>query len=110
LRSLLLIPALLVACAAIASAAPEANAAKLGDTCGTVAGVACDEGLWCDPRPGICGVANPIGTCARVPRVCPRNFDPVCGCNGRTYSNDCARRVGKMGLDYKGRCWTDKVK
>ena len=106
MRTLVLIFAL----TAVAAAAPKAFAVELGDTCGTVAALTCDEGLWCEPRPGSCGQTNPIGTCVRATNKCPRNFNPVCGCNGRTYSNNCVRRVEKTGLDYAGQCWTDQVK
>jgi hypothetical protein len=111
LRALFLISACLAVAFSVATVvtAPEAVGAKLGDTCGTVARVTCEEGLLCNPKPGSCGETNPIGTCVRVIKNCPRNRRPVCGCDGRTYSNGCALRAGKMGIDYEGPCWTDLV-
>jgi hypothetical protein len=105
LRALFLISACLAVAFSVATVvtAPEAVGAKLGDTCGTVARVTCEEGLLCNPKPGSCGETNPIGTCVRVIKNCPRNRRPVCGCDGRTYSNGCALRAGKLGIDYEDR-------
>jgi len=76
---------------ALTWSAGEMQAAKLGQTCGGFAGIRCNAGLWCDPKPESCHVADASGTCVRIPHFCTRIFRPVCGCNGRTYGNDCQR-------------------
>ena len=44
------------------------------------------------------------GTCQRL-GTCPINYEPVCGCNGVTYYNDCYRRVSGEGrVDSFGAC------
>jgi len=33
-------------------------------------------------------------------------YQPVCGCNGKTYGNDCERKRDKAQLDHPGECAT----
>lgn len=61
----------------------------------------CDEDEFCnrpscDAKEGICA---PKGG-----RFCTLQFDPVCGCDGKTYSNPCFARIAGAVLADKGKC------
>jgi hypothetical protein len=103
----------IAACAAITVmvfAGTQTHAAKQGEKCGGLGGIQCDRGLWCDPAPGQCGVQDAEGVCIKIPRFCPlakkgtRVVLPVCGCNKRTYSNDCDRQRQKVPKNHDGAC------
>jgi hypothetical protein len=83
--------------------------AQEGDTCGGVTGAQCAKDLWCEPMPGLCGTPL-VGTCARAPAFCTMDYNPVCGCDGKTHSNDCVRRNAKAGLRHVGACVFDRSK
>jgi hypothetical protein len=87
------------------SVATVGNAAKVGETCGGFAGVKCDKGLWCDPYPGQCNFADGQGVCVKVSRICTMIHLPVCGCNGKTFSNDCLRQQRKVAKLHNGACY-----
>jgi hypothetical protein len=75
-----------------------------GEVCGGFAGVTCQEGLICDLPPHLCISADVQGTCKEPPAFCPRHLDPVCGCDGVTYPNDCERLRAIAQLDHEGLC------
>jgi Kazal-type serine protease inhibitor domain len=44
------------------------------------------------------------GKCVRVPDVCYEVMMPVCGCDKKTYNNDCERRRAKVQKSSDGGC------
>jgi hypothetical protein len=90
-------------CAALAVAAP-AGAAAVGETCGGIAGIQCDAGLACRYPAGQCNVADLAGTCVRVPEQCPKTGPRFCGCDGKTYTNECELLKAGVRQDRQGAC------
>jgi hypothetical protein len=88
----------------LALSASSVLAVGAGEKCGGIAPISCDSGLWCQFRPDSCGAADMQGTCAKVPEVCAQIVRPVCGCDGKTYGNDCLRRMAKVSLKAVGDC------
>jgi hypothetical protein len=86
------------------SAAGAAGAAGVGETCGGIANIPCDAGLWCELQAGQCAGVDVSGKCVRVPDVCYQVMMPVCGCDKKTYNNDCERRRAKVQKSSDGGC------
>jgi len=61
----------------------------------------CPKGFYCEKPIGSCEGA---GTCAVKPDVCIYLYDPVCGCDGITYSNAMCAAVAGVSINYHGPC------
>jgi len=70
------------------------------ESCGRFVGIGCPPGQFCE---GACSVDAP-GICTPIPQVCDHTFNPVCGCDFVTYTNDCERRQAQVGLLQPGPC------
>jgi hypothetical protein len=95
---------LFAALALMISVPTSADAVGLGKQCGGFPGIPCDAGLFCQKKPGTCSIIDMSGTCARVPKFCTRIYRPVCGCDHKTYSNDCERQAAMVSKLHNGKC------
>lgn len=65
--------------------------------------VDCPENQFCEFAAGTCGDAG-AGKCTERGEVCPQIFQPICGCDGETYPNDCLRCSAGVSLRSEGEC------
>jgi hypothetical protein len=61
----------------------------------------CASGQFCETPPGACGKK---GLCRARPQMCTEIFKPVCGCDHKTYSNECAAEGAGMSVATDGAC------
>jgi len=74
----------------------------------------CAAGELCETPSGVCptattpeGAAVPVsarGECQALPTACVGSDSPVCGCDGKTYENDCERRKAGVARAQDGVC------
>ena len=78
-------------------------------SCGTLLAPACPDGSFCSTAAGQCpsilgGLNTKGGVCKVKPDMCTQNVDPVCGCDGVDYSNECAASLKGVSIAAKGEC------
>jgi hypothetical protein len=79
-------------------AANDSGAPAASTRCTTLSD--CPAGSYCSMN--ACGDA--AGTCDYFPAHCEDGAQPVCGCDGITYFNDCLRRAAGVPASTPGRC------
>lgn len=75
--------------------------------CGSIGGIPCQAGEFCEYSAEACQIMDSYGVCSKPPASCPDDSEstqPVCGCDGKTYANDCERRRALMSKLSNGAC------
>lgn len=91
------------------SAVFSPSVAAIGARCGGFAGQTCGPHEFCQKPTGLCFFPDIEGTCVRKPVVCPAAKAnivlPVCGCDNKTYTNDCVRERAGVSKAHDGACF-----
>jgi hypothetical protein len=75
------------------------KAAGAANTCKTNKN--CPAGDFCAKDTGKC---DDEGVCAQKPQICPTIVAPVCGCNNKTYNNNCEAHRAGVSVKHDGKC------
>jgi hypothetical protein len=71
--------------------------------CGGIAGIPCPAVEFCKYEIGRC-CCDFQGVCLPIPGACITLWDPVCGCDGLTYGNECEADRAGVAIDHRGEC------
>src|SRR5688572_29259667 len=83
---------------------PDGGGSGTGRACGGFTGALCPSDEFCDFPSDTCGVSDEQGRCRVRPRSCDDQFEPVCGCDGITHSNECSANAAGTDVSAIGSC------
>jgi hypothetical protein len=73
--------------------------------CGGNNNTPCEAGKYCQFATGTCTQPNPSGTCVEIPTgSCSPFLQPVCACDGKTYTNACEAAKAMQSVAQTGAC------
>jgi hypothetical protein len=73
---------------------PPSKSCKQSSDCGSTS-------AWCKQDIGMCGG---LGLCTAKPLGCDGAYQPVCGCDGKTYPSECTAAASGKSVRYLGEC------
>jgi Kazal-type serine protease inhibitor domain len=101
-RPTVLIASLVMLALVMAAAAPTpANPEKQAGATTCKLNSECDATLYCTKATGAC---KGTGLCVVLPAACPEYMAPICGCDGKTYNNDCEAHRNGVNVAHTGAC------
>jgi hypothetical protein len=89
---------LIASCAMVVLSSCDSGAGRIDTACRSNAD--CADTQLC--ATGSC--EGGLGSCVERPTDCPDTDNPVCGCDGRTYQNDCFADLAGVRLAQTGAC------
>jgi len=64
----------------------------------------CAPGYFCDFGAACSNPADESGVCTLIPGACTTLYSPVCGCDGKTYGNECDAHGHSVSIVHTGPC------
>lgn len=88
----------------VVGVATSGSSADKAAMCGGIAGLKCPAGEACRYPVNQCNVADLSGTCVKVKSPCPTGGTQVCGCDNKTYANECELMTANVHELHRGAC------